>query len=56
MSNHRPTRDEVVKYVAAVIRREGPLSEERQIEVLLEAFNTLKVPKEEEEKQELKYH
>ncbi len=42
MEGHRPTREEVVKYVAEIVQREGPLSKARQEEVILEAFENLR--------------
>ena len=42
MRGPRPTRRELVKYLAEVVQREGPLSKERQEEVILEAFENLR--------------
>jgi hypothetical protein len=37
-----PTREELVRYIAEVVQREGPLSKSRQEEVILEAFENLR--------------
>lgn len=54
MERHRPTREEVVEYIAGIIQKEGPLDKERQEEALLSAFDALKVTKEPRRKPE--YH
>jgi hypothetical protein len=53
MEGHRPTREEIVEYMAQVIRKEGPLSKGRQEEVLLEAIEDLSRKK---EKEACRYH